>query len=571
MSDWDVVSTAPVDDGWEVADHSQPIAGSAEDAFLNGLTLGAGPDAVQGGLESVEAVNPKIAVAIEKAGGSSNPADAAAQERAAIANYAKTNPMASALATAGGSALTTTPLLGAAGGLEQAALRGLPAAARFVEGAGSGIAKIPSLLFSGAKTGAEAAAIQSGTNDESLEDQLKTGAETGGAMGAGAPLLRYLSTPFGKYINPMVSAAVDRARSLGLDINLTQMLPDLPKFLQTGTTEGQLGTVTKLVNQQMGSTESSLTPETVTAARSAISQRFKDLEPHIQIDPNNQDLLNSLADVDTAASAKWPHGSEKYTNVKNTIDEIFSDLHDAQARTVPGSGVGGQNMLPPPGGMTAPAAGIQGTVPGIRYFALTERGGPIDQLIHDNATNEFGVKLRQALDSAVDKDSDPNVLSDLEDARSQWKASLVAEKLAGQGQTSTHGQVDPTKIKDAVRQVYGMYGWGPDGTPLATLGDVGGLLNKPTAQGAPGGGHLASLGRLGLGAIGFEALHDLGASPEHAAMGAGAAIGALGARKATQAYINSPLYRNMLANPGELPPDLATALGVGLANSTQSR
>lgn len=538
------------------------LAGNATGAFLNGMALGFGPAAVEGSTAEAIAANPALAAEV-------NPQQAGADFRASLDAYRKAHPLASDLASAAGSTLTTVPILGGVNIAEQAALKGLPAVANFVKGTAPGLLRFPSLALSGAKTGAEAAAIGSGTSDQPLDKQLETGAAIGAGGNLLAPFLRYVATPIGKAIDPMVQSAVDEARKLGLKLNLTQYAEGVPKVLKTGTTQDQMTTVNQLVNKEMGATGDTVTPESVVAARKDISQKFKNLESQIQIDSRDAGLNSAVTDAENYILQKYPRGGANAKQIQDTIDEIKGDIQDAHGRTVNPVPPGGTNLLAPPGGANPPA-GMQGVIPGIRYFALTERGGPVDQLIKNPATNEVGVKLRQALDAGVDASSNPDVLPALRDARNQWKASLVAEELAGKGETSLHGQIDPTKLKDAVKHVYGMYGWGPDGTDLATIGDVGRLLNKPEATGHGGGGHWPFIGKLGIGYGAFEALRELGSlEPAHAAMIAGTGAGMLAGRSAMRTYLNSPLYRQMLANPATPMADPLTAFLTQSANSRQ--
>lgn len=520
-------------------------------AALNGALLGFGPEVSAAQLLAIPGMTYEDAQKAAKEG------------RSQLEAFHKQHPVEAGLLEAGGSTLTTAPLLGAGSAIEQAALKGVPAVARLASGTlGSGLARLPSLGIAGAKTGAEAAALTSGLSDRPFLEQLETGAAFGGGMNLLAPGLRYLATPIGKNVNQFLRSAADKASDLGVDLRMSQLAPGLPKWFRGGTSEEQLSGMGKAIMKGIGADGEAVTPEAVETARSALSDKFKDIEQHVNISPSDTAYKDALATVETKAQAKWPHGGPEFDKVKGSIDEMWQDLADAELRSRPGTTPG--NLAPgkylPGTGTNTPT--IEGGVPGTRYFAMTERGGPLDQLISNGPTREFGTDLRDAIDSAVDRGSNPDVLPSLQQVRRQYRDSLVAEKLA-----SDSGAVDPTRIKAAINSVYGKRG--APNSQFAPLGTVGQMMTKTTAQGA--GGHTPMPWYLKLFALGelpfdYEMMRT---NPKAAAIVAGTTAAALGSKKAFTNYLNSDLYRRWLENPMIPAPNALIAGGSAAANQIQ--
>ena len=448
--------------------------------------------------------------------------------------FEQRQPAGAALLNAAGALPGTMMGLGAADLAEGAALRYAPAMADFLAGRSTGAAALPSMVTAGAKTGAEAGVLQSGTNDNSVGSNALTGAMVGGPLGPAGYLAR-AAVP-GPVINPEVAALVPKAQALGVDLRAPQI--GQGKTIQ-GMAQGQDQgpAFTKAASHTIGADTDSLTHDSFQAARDNIGKRLDTLTPRLQISSADTTLLGDLANVETGVN-RLPPDSPARTDVENAVRQVQDEMARAGAR---------------PPVMTA-AGPSPGTIPGAVYQDFIKKGGMIDQLYKSNPA--AAGQIRDALDDAVERASPPGVLAPFQEARQQWKNSVILEPLVDKA--SPHGILDPTQLKARVDRAYSNPAAAGD---IGTLGDAGQYLPATTKQGGekeapsyhgavhwPGGIAGTALGAAG--AIGSEhyiapmiADHPLAA----ALTGTAAAVG-VGARSLVKSAANSAWYRDLLLN-----------------------
>lgn len=486
--------------------------GTWAETAANALSLGMGPQSGLGltQMAATEMGQPQLAEAA--------PAAKALMERD-LAAYAVRNPGTAAVTNVVGSLPGTVVGLGAANAAEAALLRGAPGVARFVAGEAPGLARVPSWILANAKTGAEAAGLTSNLSDEPIGEQLKTGAELGGALGGLGSVARAVS-PLNVSVNPNVAKTALEASNLGVNARLPQIATNFPKWLRGGHDEGQLQDFTRAVSHTIGADAPAITQDVLADARKTNGQEFERLAGRLSIDPADMQLHRDLENVATEAASRWPTDDPTYKRVAHVVKQVQTDL---AAGAVTGAPVSGK-----------------------RYMALTQKGGPVDSLIRGQETGPVGMQLRTALDDALERNADPGDMAALQDVRQKWKNIKTIEPLVEKAQP--HGIIDPTQLQNAVRNTYGTYSWKDPGN-IGTLAEIGRNLPRVTAQGAgTEPAKLPAIAKWGLASELAFLPFELATAPKETAITLGAAGATYAAKAAVQKSLNSLAYRNAVIN-----------------------
>ena len=490
--------------------------------------------------------------------------------------YASASPLTSALTEGGGSLATAVPAL-AAGGAGLAAtgnalvdgMRAAPIFARAApaaEAAGSffsgtagravaaangapAVAMNPllrgaSLATRGAATGAAGAAISSNLSDQPLSEQVKQGAEAGGVVSVGAPALfgaaragvnRLLGAGS---VSPETAQLAQVAQSYGIPIRPGQLtespgvrfadstLSRTPGMGYGGEAAKQATAFNSAVAGTMGETADKITPSVMTAAKQRIGAALDSVAANTTIQ-QDQPFIGDL------------------THIAQEAQGVLADSEMKPLQTQM------QNVLGKFDG--------SGAMAGDAYQALTRTGAPLDRLMNSSDSNlrYYAGLVRDALDDAMERSASPDVLDQLRQARSQYKAMKTIEPLV---EKSTTGDVSPAGLMQAVRSSYGGMAYGGGG-PLGDLARVGQrFLKEPpssgTAERLQAGENvgkvkdtIGTLGALGAAALGADKAAPYLApyvSPEMilptlASMGGGFAAG-----RAASSVLRSPAVANML-------------------------
>lgn len=402
---------------------------------------------------------------------------------------------------------------------------GLPAAARFLTGTASGLAKWPSLIASGGLQGALASGINRLFGEET---------PTGPAAAVGAvvnPLTHGVgSALFGSSISPETAQLAQKYVASGVPLQAYQVpgaskaaavagrVGTLPVALLrklTGASSSDVQNLTASVMKTLGSPSRTLTADSLEAAQDAIGAR---LESIAQGAGNLKDArlhFDTLAAWQRAqANLLDPAAIDKFNRV---TDPIFA------AQDISGNG----------------------------YQELTQKGSRLWQALRDPALAPYASDLRSALDDALERAA-PGSLPELRLARNQYRNSKIIENNPRMWNETT-GMVDPNAFASAIMKKSGY-----QGTGKATLASdaAGQPVNIGTlAEGAqtfapqgPSVGKLAAGATAGAGLLGFGELEGLplieylGGHPA-LTLGLGGTLAGVGALQNTRAYTNWLLAR----------------------------
>lgn len=498
-----------------------------------------------------------------------------ADYEAAKKNYQEKNPQGSVAGDVVGSTATTLPVLGAAGkglglaGRELATqfpetAKILAPAARFLAGeagagAGGGLMaragqkalQVSSRAANAALEGAGAGAINSKTTGGNPITNAITGAEVGGPIGALAATAGSLFKRFAPEVNPEVANLVTRLQRLGIDIHPNQFVKDGPGAALGPVVgdETQLAQHTAAVAKTMGSTATKLTPQAMSDAADATANSLEDAAKHTSI--NAVDLIGApgqlgpLSKIEKDAMAELPTHGQALPYIRQQVSNILNEV------------------------------GQTGFITGDVYQSLTRYNGAIGRMIRntDPDISNYGIKLRGALDDALEANAPPGMVNQVKTARSNWKNMLIAERaLNGTPGGTTTGIISPNAYQAAVKKFNKDFAYqaGGDVNDIARSAPH---VPEPTAVGGvqpPKGAVKAAVQAMwshpvktlagigGLAAIAGDAAPILGAIGEHPAIASSLGVPALlaaGGRKLYQALGNTQAYKNMLLrNAGATPP-----------------
>lgn len=402
---------------------------------------------------------------------------------------------------------------------------GLPAAARFLTGTASGLAKWPSLIASGGLQGA----LTSGINRLFGEET-----PTGPAAAVGAvvnPLTHGIgSSLFGSNISPDTARLAQRYVASGVPLQAYQVpgaskaaavagrVGTLPVALLrklTGASSSDVQNLTASVMKTLGSPSRTLTADSLEAAQDAIGAR---LESIAQGAGNLKDArlhFDTLAAWQRAqANLLDPAALDKFNRV---TDPIFN------AADISGNG----------------------------YQELTQKGSRLWQALRDPALAPYASDLRSALDDALERAA-PGSLPELRLARNQYRNSKIIENNPRMWNETT-GMVDPSAFASAIMKKSGYQGTGKAALASDAAGqpvNIGTLAEgaQTFAPQGPSMGKLAAGATAGAGLLGFGELEGLplieylGGHPA-LTLGLGGTLAGVGALQNTQAFTNWLLAR----------------------------
>lgn len=458
------------------------------------------------------------------------------------------------------------------------------------------------MLSGAALGGADAAVRSSGDPNAAIR-----GAEFGGALGAVTPAAgAVIGSAANKLLGGSVSTRVAQLAQLARDkygINvgpgqlstnptikfLDSVVNRLPLSGGTAAKEAQQTAFNSAVANSFGENAKAVTPEVIDAAKSRIGKVFDsvaDRTPVINADGQFQtDILNAFKE---AQQTLQPSEIDPLRNQMQAIVQKFKDgtgskfvgLDDGWGMGKDAYTVNGQRQAAVKyGGETfvadshqlaikkaidkygpEAAQAIDGdpethlgflvstpsAIDGATYQALTRKGAPLDRMMNsiDPNIRYTAGQIRDALDGTLERSAPADVLSDLQQARSQWKALKTVEPLATKSAT---GDISPALLMTQAAKQYGGASFGK-GSDLVDLGRIGQQFLKEapssgTAERTPLVNSLLS-GAGGAGAIG------LALNPAMIPLVAGKAAVGAGLLRGAGALLRSPTIANKMIQNG---------------------
>lgn len=356
----------------------------------------------------------------------------------------------------GGQLTASIPAIAAGGGLFNLAARAVPAVAPtvgFLGGAtGTGLTKIGSVAANSALQGGAQAGLTSSTSDKPLWQQLAEGFTEGGLLG---PLAHGASGLVSKFTHPTAPAAVSElvdnaANNFGIHLKAkpVQDTTQHSQWLQgVGSTFGaDTSKITHGISPPVMSTAIKKAGDTM----NGITSKYA-----LPIDNSVKIGLN-----DAYNTAKANLSEEQMKLIDPIIADIKSKVANGQI-----SGSAYQNLT---GSKSALSAAIA-------------KSGPIGQ---------YAGAIKDALDDAYEKVIGPQDTQAWKTARLHYKNAMTVADAIG-----PNGSIKPDDLSNAIDKRFpkkSIYGAGP----LGTVGDIGQLFMKPSANVNPLQRHfgLASLG-----------------------------------------------------------------------------
>lgn len=508
----------------------------------------------QGGRQAYARANPGTAAATEIGGSLTTALPAMALGGAGVA--ATGNALADA-ARAVPILQRAAPAAEAAGNFVAGNADGLVRGAPLATNAANLLVRGGSLATKGAVQGAAGAAIASGLSDQPLANQVRQGAGLGAGAGVAIPAIagagrgainRLLGAGS---VSPETAALAQTARdSYGIPIRPGQItdspgvrfmdstLSRTPGMGYAADNNAQGSAFNRAVAGTMGEAVDRITPDVMSAARSRIGGVLNDVAANTTI-RQDPPFVADLTRIGSEA-----HG---------VLAE--SELRPLQAQM--------QNVLSkfsPSGDMTGEA-----------YQALTRTGSPLDRLQNSSDTNLrfYANQVRNTLDDALERSAPPDVLQQLQQARSQYKAMKTIEPLV---EKSTTGDVSPAGLMQAVRGSYNGMAYGGGG-PLGDLARIGQrFLKEPSSSGTAERlgikDTIGTAGALGAAAMGANQLAPHLTpylAPEAIPYTLASMAGSYGAGRLASSVLRSPTVSNMLINSA-----LGTAAQPGPVNQLLS-
>lgn len=521
-------------------------------ALLSGLTLGHEPEVV-GGTKALFA--------------GANYPEAVAGERNAENAYRMVQPAGFGLGQGLGATVPVGGVL-AATDMAGGAIFGAPAAAPwlgqaapltrpgwmdFVAGQSPGPLgiRMASGATRGAVQGAEAGVMESGMPpDRSGWNEIGPGIVANSLLGALSPAVRETLIPS---MAPGVAGIAQSGDRLGVNLTLPQLVQTGKSGVRPGGSTEQLASFTRALSRTMGGDSETLDEPTMLGIRQNLQSGFDALAARTNIPAGEAGLNADLVRLERQAASTYRGNPSALNKVTGQIDNIRDAL----------------------------SAGI----PGNAYQEMTSFGGDLQRLSNDSETRLYGVKLRNAVDAAMQRNSTPQDVAAWSDLRSKWKNMVSLQDVVGKAQPS--GTVNPRAIDPIVRQSWKDYEFGGGGD-LGTLAQVGKLLPPAMATGEakePASHSLWSTIRAhpimgAAGVIGADRLIESpGAAtalitdhPVAAALGGLATVGTAGLVAGKRALANSQFWRN-IAISHALEPAAAgvpTVLAPGVAYGTNA-
>jgi hypothetical protein len=455
--------------------------------------------------------------------------------------YANQHPVADAVSTGTGNALTLAPSMALGGELLAPAVKALGPVGEFIAGQSGrgapGVAnKIVSLASRGANgaiQGGAAGAATSQQSDRPIGDQIGAGALAGGAMSvalpeavtAGVSALKHVmgaDSGVAPEVAALAKTAVDK---YGINLRTSQIkgvgdramaVADSERIGQGGTgyatnNAQQKTAFTKAVASTFGEDADKLSPEVLSRAKTRIGGVFEDVAKNTTITDVDA-LQTKLGSIVHDAQQVLP--DSEVTPLLKQVENIGSTISD-------------------------------GKMSGQTYQALTRKGSALDVAQSSSNMNirHYAGEIRDALDDALEASASPSDLKALQNARWEYKNLMTIKGIAAKA--NVEGEISPALLNGAVNISFKNRAFAGAGD-LGELAQIGQTFMKepPNSGTAPrlahmlaGGGALADIGL---------AVHDPVLALKLAAGAAAAAGARQGSRAVTGAYNLSPSIRNRL-------------------------
>lgn len=477
------------------------------------------------------------------------------------------SPIAGAGRIAGNLALSAPLIMGGEGVVAPVLADALPTGAvEFAAGRGGAnlLTRGASLASRGVIGGAEYGTLNTGSNNESLGENMLAGAAGGAilAPAAGAVGHGFAHALGARSIDPASAALAQQALDAGIPVYPSQLARGglirsagtlLAQIPGTGVAEKeavQRQAFTRAVSNTFGEDTPSLTPDVMSRAKTNIGNRIGEIADRNTI-TDTAPLIDDLAEIEHNASGVLENTAPIHKQIGNILDKIGPD----------------------------------GTLPGSAYQSLIRKGGPLDSLTSsgDPAKVKIGSDIRDALDDAFQNSVSGDDLAAFRAARLQYKNLMTVAPLAAKAQ-ATGGEITPSLLQNRVTQNFKNRAFsGAD--QLGVLGDVGQRFVKPAPSSNTGENMLLlrMLSHAGSYAAGTAAGVlglKIGLPPAEAALGGLATLGgAAAAGRAAGKVLTSPARTNSLIdaafNYNHAPPIVPAltrgAIPVGAIESNRLR
>lgn len=368
---------------------------------------------------------------------------------------------------------------------------------------------------------------------------LAAAAVPGAVLGAGTGLAnRLLGT-----VEPETARLAQMARDqYGIPVNAGQ-ISDSPSVRFAASASGKMPfsgagnaaadqqtAFNRAVSNTFGQPADKITPDVMAAAKDRIGQSMSDVaaQTTIKADPQfASDLTNTFRDAQSVLpDTEIKPLRAQLSNVLSTID---------------------------------PQTGIMS---GESYQALTRKGAPLDRAMNSGDPNVkfYAGQIRDAIDDAMQRSASPELVTQLSQARSQYKNMKTIEDLVEKSPT---GDISPDLLMGATRQSFGNIAYGGGGQ-LGDLSRIGKkFLKEPPSSGtAERNSFYNLLTKIGGTAAGLAGAGGAYASslPLDAQLASGAAIPAsMVLNRLTGGYLRSPSVTQ-----GLIDRSLGTPSGPGL-------
>lgn len=453
-------------------------------AVMNGALLGFGPQVWSG--ESALAHGLGSALS---GGGVSGGIAAARQAyntslqglQAGRTAYQKSSPGAALVGETLGALPPTLMGMGAVNALGRAAIPAVAKAAPALANTATGLGEllggtagqgatgvVPALarraadVTSGAVQGAGTSVLQSQLSDAPVGQQAQTGAVAGGLLNS---VLGPAGRAVGRALFPPVAPEMARAAKTSTadklairagQIAQSRLLKTMDRMLELGSNNEQMRNWTRLASNLLGGNTDSLTATEFNALRNAIGKRIEDFATRNGITIDNK-LLSDLTDWRKEVRSLLNADQSAKNQLIALVDRVEQDL------------------------LTGMAMGNK--LAGKDYTDLTRFGGPISQFTRDSDSLKkvLGIKMRKIIDDALERSVPADEVEALRLARRQWFTAVALSPLVRNAR-ATAGVLDPKALHAALARAQQNYAWA-EPTALSDLAQLGRVLMSPTAQG----------------------------------------------------------------------------------------
>lgn len=377
------------------------------------------------------------------------------------------------LGRAAGQTVATAPVIGAGGMAARAAAEAVPAIAPAVTFLGGGtraapdagkLAKLGTALATlgaqGAVTGGTTGALTAGPDQSIGGGALQgavTGAIAGPVIGAATYLPRALVGQVANMTTPDMAAWAKKAADYGVQVDPSKLTTN-PTYKLIADQTGKLpfsgvdetaqrrqwqGAVAKLFGED---TNNGITYDVMGRAADRIGGVFNDIADRTTIKggaPLQSDLTNIALEMPQYGLAE-----AQTTKLKAQFQNVLRAFNEGN-----------------------------GQITGKAYQNLTQTGGPLDDAISstDPTVSAFGMKIKNALDSAFQRSASPEDQAALTQARQQYRALKTVQPLVEQ--RGAMGDVNPNALQQRVIEQSRRFDPSTGGFAYTGGGQIGDLAN----------------------------------------------------------------------------------------------